>query len=133
MTTPVSLTPDDDYIPATQRTVPSIDEEYSIDFTETGSDSKVLPNDVKTGVFEAIDGDFLFNTSYTDGTNEEPGDLTGDGAGGRVHELKAGKTYETAQNTEFNKYHAECTALSEGASLAQLKCYPGAGKPNNLE
>jgi len=133
MTTPISLTPDDDYIPADARTVPQIDEEFSIDFEEPDTGSKLLPNDVKTALFEAVDGDFLFNVSYFDGTNEDPGDLTGDGASGRVHQLKSGATYRAIQNTEFNKYHGECTALADGATLAQLKCWPGAGKPNNLE
>ncbi len=133
MTTPISLTPDDDYIPADARTVPQIDEEFSIDFEEPGTGSELLPNDVKTATFEAVGGDFLFNISYTDGNNEEPGDLTANGAGGRVHQLKSGATYKAVQNTEFNKYYGECTALDDGVTLAQLKCYPGAGKPNNLE
>ncbi len=34
MTEPISLTPGDDHIPADARTVPDLDEEYSIDFAD---------------------------------------------------------------------------------------------------
>lgn len=87
MTTPTNLTPGDNHIPATQRTTPKVGHDYQLAFTEADTGEIELPRDVKYSTFKAKGGKFLFNVSYTDGTNEEPGSLLVDGAGGLVKKI----------------------------------------------
>jgi len=132
MTQPTSLTPSDDWIPASQRTSPRQGRDYILEFTGADTDEIELPRDVKFSVFKARGGNFLFNVSYTDGTNEEPGDLLSDGAGGLVKVLNDGEVYELPQEVEFNKIYVECVALSDGETEATFTAYPGAGHLNEL-
>lgn len=132
MTAPESLTPGDDHIPAAQRTTPKVGYDYPLVFDEAGTDEIEFPRDVKYSTFKAKGGNFLFNVSYTDGTNEEPGTLLSAGAGGLVKPLNDGDVYELPQEVEFNKVYVELLALSDGETEATFTAYPGAGHLNEL-
>lgn len=132
MTAPTNLTPDDNYIPASQRTTPMQGYDYRLVFSDVGVNTITFPRDVKYSAFKAKGGSFLFNASYTDGTNEEPGSLLVNGAGGLVKKLDDGEVYELPQETEFNKIYVECLALSAGETEASFTAYPGAGRLNKL-
>jgi hypothetical protein len=131
MPTPTRLTPEDDAIPPDQRTTPHEGRVITLELTDSVVSTDTLPRDLNFALFKAVGGAIYFNVSYTDGTNEDPGNLTASTTDTRRIPLDEGEVFELPQGTEFNKVYAKRQSGSAGS--ATLKIYPGRGLLNELE
>lgn len=119
-------TTQDNYLQAKERSVPQEMKQYKISLSGSAVSASSQFNDVKTCVVicdEAIN----FNLSYYDSvaTSESPGDLLTAGTDARIlYHPGGGASMSIAQNTEFNKIHAEIVA---GTGTATVRIYPGGG------
>jgi hypothetical protein len=127
MSTPQDLTPLFNSIPIRDKIYPLNMEKFIIDLDGTNPTAITLPIDVNSvKIVNSSTHTAFFNVSYTDGTNESPGNLTGTTTNRRVHEVPAGGSFDLIQEQKFNRIHAAA------ANNIDLIAYPGKGYTNGL-
>lgn len=124
---PQDLTPYFNSIPMERRIYASVLEKYPISLDGSNPSSVTFPIDVSVvKIVNKSNHIAYFNVSYTDGSNEYPGDLTASTTNKRVHEISPNGTFDLIQEEKFNTVHAV------SASVVELVAFPGKGFVNGL-
>lgn len=124
-----SITPADNYLPASELDVPREHRRYTCDMGGGTAESFRLPLDIKVcGIQNDTDQDLSFYASYYDGDSDSLTNLHTAGTSSRIEVVAAGETFPFAQQAEFNTLHFKAGSAATG--LVTLR--PGAGQENGL-
>lgn len=132
MTAPTDLTPLYNNFPIEHWTTPHEAGQFKVALTDAEAKSLTLAGDLNFCTLTAVGEDLYANVSYTDGTNEAPGNLlavSNDPYGRRI-ELTAGVPWPLPQGLKFNKIYV--TRQSGASGTATLVIVPGRMRLNTL-
>lgn len=124
-----SITPADNYLPASELDVPREHRRYTCDMGGGTEKSFRLPLDVKVcDIQNGSNQDLTFYVSYYDGTTDSLSNLHTAGTSSRLETVAAGASRPIVQQSEFNSLHFKAGSAATG--LVTLR--PGAGIENGL-